>query len=148
MCHLFPARKQVKPTIQPLYSSQLVPDGASSLLQVRNRSSSGYQRQSRVRQAGVNSRSSFGTDKAVSVPNNLYTEDHGYKTWRTTPPPRSPGLMQSRSGSTTCPSLSLLLISLLFYSLNRQSQIQIRLLTLCFSFWVLDPIPVQRSLTL
>ena len=79
-CHLFPARKQVKPTIQPepLYSSQPVPAGASSLLQVSHRSSSDSYRQSRVRQANVNSRSSNGTDEAVSVPNILYVEDPKY----------------------------------------------------------------------
>ena len=61
-----------------MYSSQPVPGGASSLLQVRHRSSGGSKPQSRVRQAGVNSRSSYGTDEAVSVPNTLYTEDLGY----------------------------------------------------------------------
>ena len=75
-CHLFLARKQVKPTIQPLYSSQPVPAGASSLLQVQHRSSSGSYRQSRVRQANVNSRSSNRTDEAVSVPNVLYAKYH------------------------------------------------------------------------
>ena len=54
-CHLFPARKQVRPTIQPVYSSQPVPEGASSLLQVCHRSSSSSKRQSRVRQTAVNS---------------------------------------------------------------------------------------------
>ena len=66
------------PTIQPLYSSQPVPDGASSLLKVRHRSSSGSKRQSRVRQAHVNSRSNNGTDEAVSMPNILYTKDSIY----------------------------------------------------------------------
>ena len=75
-CHLFPARKEVKPTIQRLYSSQPVPGGASSLLRIRHRSSGGYQRQSRVRQATVNSRSSNRTDEAVSVPNILYAKDY------------------------------------------------------------------------
>ena len=54
-CHLFLARKQVKETIQPMYSSQPVPAGASSLLPVRNRSSGGSKCQSRARH--VNSRS-------------------------------------------------------------------------------------------
>ena len=78
-CHHFPARKLVKPTIQPaVYSSKPVPGGASSLLQVRIRSSGGSIPQSRVRQAKVNSVSSNGTDEAVSVPNILYTEDPIY----------------------------------------------------------------------
>ena len=79
-CHLFPARKQVKLTIQPvpMYSSQPVPCGASSLLQVKHRSSRGSYRQSRSRQAGVNSQYSHRVDKAVSMPYALYTEDPGY----------------------------------------------------------------------
>ena len=76
-CHHFPARKLVKPTIQPaVYSSKPVPGGASSLLQVRIRSSGGSIPQSRVRQANVNSRSSNRTDEAVSVPNVLYAKYH------------------------------------------------------------------------
>ena len=73
---LVTAGKQVKPTIQPLYSSQPVPGGATSLLQIRHRSSGGSNWQSRVRQAAVNSQSSNRTDEAVSVPNILYTEDY------------------------------------------------------------------------
>ena len=62
-----------------MYNSQLVPGGASSLLQVCHRSSSGNSnRQSRVRQAAVNSVYSHGTDEAVSVPNILYAEDPKY----------------------------------------------------------------------
>ena len=58
-----------------MYSSQLVPGGASSLLQVRHRTSSGSSnRQSRVRQAAVNSVSSHGTDEAVSMLSVLYSE--------------------------------------------------------------------------
>ena len=77
-CHLFTARKEVKPTIQPLYSSKPVPDGASSLLQVRHRGSGGSKRQCRVRQAAGNSVFSHGADEAVSVPNILYAEDPKY----------------------------------------------------------------------
>ena len=77
-CHLFPARKEVKPTIQPMYISQPGPAGASSLLRIHHRSSSGSNRQSRVRQAAVNSASNHGTDEAVSVPNVLYTEGRIY----------------------------------------------------------------------
>ena len=68
----------MKPTNKPLYRRQLVPCGASSLLRVRNRSSGGSKLQSRVRQAEVNSRSSHGTDEAVSVYNVLYSEDPKY----------------------------------------------------------------------
>ena len=69
--HHIPLRKRVK----PMYSSQLVPGGASSLLQVRHRtSSSSSNRQSRVRQAAVNSVSSHRTDEAVSMPSVLYSE--------------------------------------------------------------------------
>ena len=71
-CHLFPAWKQVKPNIQPAYSSQPVPEGASSLLIFRHRSSGRSNRQSRVRQAKVNSVSNHGTDEAVSVPITIY----------------------------------------------------------------------------
>ena len=77
-CHLFPARKEVKPTIQPMYISQPGPAGASSLLRIHHRSSSGSNRQSRVRQATVNSRSNHGTDEAVAVPNVLDAEDHNH----------------------------------------------------------------------
>ena len=77
-CHTILARNRVKPTIQPLYRRQLVPCGASSLLRVRNRSSGGSKLQSRVRQAEVNSRSSNGTDEAVSVCHALYSEDPKY----------------------------------------------------------------------
>ena len=75
-CHLFLAWKQVKPKIQPVYSSQPVPEGASSLLIFRHRSSGGSNRQCRVRQAAGNSVSNHRTDEAVSVPNILYTEDY------------------------------------------------------------------------
>ena len=68
----------MKPTIQPAYNSQPVQAGASSLLGISHRSSSGSRRQSRVGQAAVNSRSSYGTDEAVTVPNILYTEDPSY----------------------------------------------------------------------
>ena len=69
----------MKPTNKPLYSRrQPVPGGASSLLRVRHRSSGGSKPQSRVRQAEVNSRSSHGTDEAVSVYNILYDEDPSY----------------------------------------------------------------------
>ena len=61
--------------VKSMYSSQLVPGGASSLLQVRHRtSSSSSNRQSRVRQAAVNSVSSHRTDEAVSMPSVLYSE--------------------------------------------------------------------------
>ena len=68
----------MKPNIQPVYSSQPVPEGASSLLIFRHRSSGRSNRQSRVRQAAVNSVSSLGTGEAVSVPNVLYAVDHDY----------------------------------------------------------------------
>ena len=78
-CHTFLARNRVKPTNKPLYSRrQPVPGGASSLLRVRHRSSGGSKPQSRVRQAEVNSRSSNGTDEAVSVCHALYSEDPKY----------------------------------------------------------------------
>ena len=57
-----------------MYSSQTVPAGANSLLQVSNRSSSDSYRQSRVRQAAVNSVSNHGTDEAVSVPITIYND--------------------------------------------------------------------------
>ena len=68
----------MKPTNQPLYSREPVPGGASSLLRVRHRSSGGSNLQSRVRRAKVNSRSSNGTDEAVTVYNILYDEDPKY----------------------------------------------------------------------
>ena len=78
-CHTFLARNRVKPTNKPLYSRrQPVPGGASSLLRVRHRTSGGSKPQSRVRQAEVNSRSSHGTDEAVSVFQALYKEDPSY----------------------------------------------------------------------
>ena len=76
-CHSFLARKWVKPTNQQ--AAAAVPGGASSLLlQVRHRTSGGSKPQSRVRQAEVNSRSSHGTDEAVSVCHALYSEDPKY----------------------------------------------------------------------
>ena len=78
LCHPFLARNRVKPTNQPVYSRQPVPGGASSLPQVSYRSSGGSNLQSRVRQAVVNSRSSHGTDEAVSVFHALYSEDPKY----------------------------------------------------------------------
>ena len=80
-CHTFLARKRVKPTNQPVYSRrQPVPGGSSRLVRVRNRcsGSGGSKLQSRVRQAKVNSRSSHGTDEAVSVFHALYKEDPKY----------------------------------------------------------------------
>ena len=88
-CHLFPARKQVKLTIQPVYSSQPVPDGASSLLKVCHRSSGPLHRGTRLQQREVQLR---------QVPQGQH----------------SPGLAPSFSNNLVC-----YIYALLFYSLNR-----------------------------
>ena len=75
---LNPAPQETVEADYPAYSSKPVPGGASSLLRVRPRTSSGSKHQSRVTQANVNSQSSHGMDEAVSVPNTFYTEDHSY----------------------------------------------------------------------
>jgi len=115
-CHTFLARNRVKPTNQPLYSREPVPGVASSLLRVRHRSSGGSNLQSRVRRAKVNSRTSNGTDEAVSVCHALYSKDPKYyaiPTVTDTYIPQDNAVSLNRSNTTTVTNAVFLCFDLL-----------------------------------